>query len=76
MMKGAIPACFEDSDFEFSVAINTDQQWPQALKGSVREKWLRASLVVIYTERKKRKDKLTWMRVYICNRSEKLYEKD
>lgn len=38
MMKGAILACFEDADFEFSVAINTDQQQPQALKGSVREK--------------------------------------
>lgn len=37
MMKSAILACFEDADFEFSLAINTDQQWPQALKGSVRE---------------------------------------
>lgn len=77
MMKSAILACFEDADFEFSLAINTDQQWPQALKGSVREKWLRVSLVVIYAERKRKKTKkiiYIWIlaRVYISNRSEKL----
>lgn len=32
MMKGAILAGFEDADFESSVAIDTNQQWPQALK--------------------------------------------
>lgn len=55
MMKSAILACFEDADFEFSLAINTDQQWPQALKGSVRKKLLGVSLVIIYAERKGKK---------------------